>query len=191
MSTFWQDPNLEPKRSYRFILSIPGGNGGTRRGIREFLVKKVSKPNFTITTQPHKFLNHQFHYPGRVEWQAIDATIVDTVSPDANATQEIMSILEQSGYEIPTNPAAGGGLGTVSKRKAVTEGLGQVTIRTIDSDGNTVEEWLLNNAMITKATFGDLDYDAEAMLETTVTLTYDNAYINVINGGGTFPATSS
>jgi hypothetical protein len=45
--------------------------------------------------------------------------------------------------------------------------------------------------MITKATFGDLDYDAEAMLETTVTLTYDNAYINVINGGGTFPATSS
>jgi hypothetical protein len=191
MSTFWQDPNLEPKRSYRFILSIPGGAGGTGRGIREFLVKKVSKPNFTISTQPHKFLNHTFNYPGRIEWQAIDATIVDTVSTDANATQEIMSMLEQSGYEIPTNPAQGGGLGTISKRKAVTEGLGQVTIRTIDSDGNTVEEWILNNAFISKATFGELDYDAEAMLEATITLTYDNAYIDVVNGGGTFPATSS
>lgn len=191
MSTFWQDPNLEPKRSYRFILSIPGGAGGTGRGIREFLVKKVGKPSFDISTQQHQFLNHKFNYPGKLTWNAIDATIVDTVSPDANATQEIMSILEQSGYEIPTNPAAGGGLGTVSKRKAVIEGLGQVTIRTIDSDGNTVEEWILNNAMITKATFGDLDYEGETMLETTVTLTYDNAYVNVINGGGTFPSTSS
>jgi hypothetical protein len=191
MSTFWQDPNLEPKRSYRFILSIPGGAGGTGRGIREFLVKKVTKPNFDIATQTHNFLNHKFNYPGKITWNAIDATIVDTVSPDANATQEIMSILEQSGYEIPTNPASGGGLGTVSKRKAVEQGLGQVTIRTIDSDGSTVEEWILNNAMITKATFGDLDYEGEAMLEATISLTYDNAYVNVVNGGGTFPSTSS
>ena len=190
MSNFWQNPNLEPKRSYRFILSIPGGAGGTGRGIREFLVKKVTKPNFSITTQQHKFLNHQFNYPGRVEWQTIDATIVDTVSTDANATQEIMSMLEQSGYEIPSNPAAGGGLGTVSKNKAVTNGLGQVTIRTIDSDGETVEEWKLNNAFISKATFGDLDYDAETMLETTITLTYDNAYVD-IRGGNVFPKTST
>jgi hypothetical protein len=24
--TFWTDPTLEPKRGYKFILSMPGGN---------------------------------------------------------------------------------------------------------------------------------------------------------------------
>ena len=62
--TFWQDPNLEPKRSFKFILSIPGGNNTT--GISEFLVKKVKKPEWEIGSIEHKFLNHSFYYPGRM-----------------------------------------------------------------------------------------------------------------------------
>ena len=186
--TFWQDPNLEPKRNYKFILSIPGGSG--TQGLREFLVKKVAKPAWTVSETEHKFLNHSFWYPGRTTWEAIDATVVDTVDPTANATQEVMHMLEASGYELPTTPQNTVGWGTVSKTKAVNSALGEVKIRTIDSDGEIVEEWVLHNAWISKAAFGEVAYDSEDMVEVTLTMRFDNAYVNVIKGDGKIPTAS-
>lgn len=186
--TFWQDPNLEPKRSYKFILSIPGGS--KTQGLREFLVKKVTKPEWEVTAQEHKFLNHTFWYPGRTQWSDITATVVDTIDPTANATQEIMHILEESGYELPTTPKVTSGWGTVSKRKAVKDALGQVKIKTLNSDGEIVEEWVLNNAWVSKVAMGELSYDAETMVETTLTIKYDNAFVNIINGDGKIPTAS-
>jgi|TARA_R110002072_G_scaffold196467_1_gene353858 hypothetical protein len=187
--TFWTDPKLEPKRGYKFILSMPGGNSTT--GLREFLVKSVGKPQFEIGTTPHAFLNHTFYYPGKTTWQPITAVVVDTVDASANATQEIMHMLEESGYELPTNPAGGTGLGTVSKDKAVNAALGQVKIKTLDSSGNIVEEWVLNNAFLQRAEFGDLSYDNEDLLNVTLTIQYDNAFVNVIQGDGPIPSTSA
>ena len=45
--TFWTDPTLEPKRNYKFILSMPGGSSTT--DIQEFLVKSVGKPTVIVT----------------------------------------------------------------------------------------------------------------------------------------------
>jgi len=186
--TFWQDPNLEPKRSYKFILSIPGGS--KTQGLREFLVKKVSKPEWEVTSVEHKFLNHTFWYPGRTQWADITATVVDTVDPTANATQEMMHILEESGYELPTTPNQPAGWGTVSKKKAVRNALGTVKIKTLNSDGETVETWVLNNAWVSKVAFGEVAYDTEAMVELTLTIKYDNAYVNIHGGDGKIPTTS-
>jgi len=187
--TFWQDPNLEPKRSFKFILSIPGGS--KTQGISEFLVKKCKKPEWEIGSIEHKFLNHSFWYPGKIKWTALDITIVDTVDPTANAAQQVMHILEQSGYELPTTPTITQGWGTFSKKKAVNDALGQVKIKTIDSDGAIVEEWVLNNAWITKVAMGELTYDDEALIEVTLSIQYDNAYIDVKGGGdGKIPTTS-
>jgi hypothetical protein len=72
------------------------------------------------------FLNHTFYYPGKTTWQPITAVIVDTIDPTANATQEIMKVLEESGYDLPTTPTITAGFGTVSKDKAVNAALGQV-----------------------------------------------------------------
>ena len=188
--TFWTDPPLEPKRQYKFILSIPGGS--QTNGLREFLVKSVDKPKFEIGSVPHQFLNHTFYYPGRTTWQTINATVVDTIDPSLNATQEIMTMLEESGYDLPTVPQPPvRGFGTVSKNKAVNAALGQVKIKTIDSNGTTVEEWNLNNAFITNADFGSLSYDAEDLVTVSLTIQYDNAFINVLNGAGTIPLTSA
>jgi len=187
--TFWQDPNLEPKRQFKFILSIPGGS--KTQGIREFLVKKVKKPEWTIGDTPHKFLNHTFYYPGKIEWSPIDVTIVDTVDPTANASQQIMHILEESGYELPTTPTITQGWGTISKRKAVNDALGQVKIKTINSDGETVEEWVLNNAWIFKVGLGELSYEDEGLVDVTLSMRYDNAYIDVKGrGDGKIPVAS-
>jgi|TARA_R110002074_G_scaffold259672_2_gene432091 hypothetical protein len=188
--TFWQDPNLEPKRSFKFILSIPGGNNTT--GISEFLVKKVKKPEWEIGSIEHKFLNHSFYYPGKVKWSPLDITVVDTVDPTANASKQIMHILEESGYELPTTPTITEGWGTVSKAKAANNALGNITIKTIDSDGVVVEEWVLNNAWVTKVAMGELTYDDEALVEVTLSLQYDNAFIDIKGqGGGPIPSTST
>ena len=187
---FWQNPELEPKRSFKFILSIPGGDNTT--GISEFLVKKVKKPEWEIGSIEHKFLNHSFHYPGKVKWSPIDITVVDTIDPTANASQQIMNILEQSGYALPTTPTVDGiGWGTVSKSKAVNNALGNITIKTIDSDGVVVEEWVLNNAWVSKVAMGELTYDDEALVDVTLSIQYDNAFIDIKNGpAGKIPSTS-
>ena len=95
--TFWQDPRLEPKRGYRFLMSIVGAEDD----IKQFLIKSATKPSFTVGETPHQFLNHTFYYPGKVEWEPISVTIVDTVDSTANSTQSIMKMLEGAGYKIP------------------------------------------------------------------------------------------
>ena len=188
--TFWQDPALEPKRQFKFILSIPG-TSETSPGLESFLIKKVKKPSWNTTETEHKFLNHSFWYPGRTQWDPIDVTVVDTLDPTANATRQIMRILEASGYSLPDAPseASTTGWNTVSKRRAVGEGLGTIRIKTLNSDGAVVEEWYLNNAWVQKADFGEFSYDTEELVEVTMTLRYDNAFINVM-GGGTVPFSS-
>ena len=37
---FWQTTDIEPKRSYRFILSIPG--------FQPYIIKSVKKPAFSL-----------------------------------------------------------------------------------------------------------------------------------------------
>ena len=99
-------------------------------------------------------------------------------------------MLEESGYELPTTPQTTVGWGTTSKAKAVRNALGQVKIKTINAEGQVVEEWVLNNAWIQKATFGDVTYDNEDMIEVALTMRFDNAFINVINGDGKIPTAS-
>lgn len=173
--SFWQDNNIEPKRGYRFVLSI----AGRESGIKQYLIKTVKKPGFSIGDQTHEYLNHTFHYPGRVTWSDVSFTIVDTVNEDSNGTVELLKILQDSGFDLPEPIGTQGrGLKSISKLKAASA-IGQVYIKTLNADGLEVETWVLNNAWIAGAEFGNLDYGAEGLLDITVTLKYDNAYVKM------------
>jgi hypothetical protein len=168
---FWQENNLQPKRSYRFELSVMGD----LHGISKFLVEKVQKPSFSVGESEVKYLNHTFWYPGRVTWNDISFTIIDVLRPtDANGTAEIMRILEASGYNIPDGTSRE----TVSKASS-NKALGQIKIHQFDSEGTVMESWVLNNSWIKDVKFGDLDYGSEDMQKIDITLKYDNAYIEV------------
>ena len=52
---FWSVPTVEPKRAFKFMVTIPG--------FQPFLVAKADRPSVTIGETPHKFLNHTFYYP--------------------------------------------------------------------------------------------------------------------------------
>ena len=177
--TFWQNPKLEPKRAYRFTLTV----AGLDTAIPSFLIAKVNKPSFSLSESEHKYLNHTFYYPGRLTWNPISFTIVDVIDSVSNGAQAVMKMIEASGYAIPVDE---GVQQSISKSNSVGA-LGTITIHQLDADGVVVEDWVLNNAWIQDVKFGDLDYGTEDMQNVDITLKYDNAYINVYEGDGKLP----
>jgi hypothetical protein len=162
--SFWHDATgLDPKRQYRWVLY--------NDHIPLYTLKKVNKPSFTVSESTHKYLNHTYYYPGRVEWEKISMTLADPVQPDAAAT--ITNIIKNSGY---TPAVTSDDLQTMSKEFSVAA-LGQVSIQQIDSEGNAVETWTLWNAFVTAVKYGDLDYEGDEMTDVEIELRYDYAYL--------------
>jgi len=182
---FWTSALSEPKRSHRFILRLPDlqSTGGDFQ-YAEYLAKAVTKPSYTVGSTPHKFLGNTYYYPGIVEWQEVNATIVNAISPDGNKI--MYDALEQMGYLRPNIqedvflnnlPPS-----TPNKQAAVVT-LGQVTIEELSGEGANVGTWKLNNAFITSAKFGDLSYETEDLLNIELVFRYDWATYDV--GPGT------
>lgn len=183
---FWTQKNLEPKRGYRFTVTLGEMPAGA-----QFYASKVNKPKVNISKTEHKYINHTFKYPGRVEWEDVKITLVDPVDPDAS--QHLAGILEGAGYIIPDNDNQ---VTTISKENAVNA-LGKVVIRQLNeavgagvADGgtanvlntHTIEEWTLNNAWILDVSFGDLDYDTDELTKIELTIAYDWATLKTRNG---------
>tara|TARA_R110002020_G_scaffold82635_2_gene204999 strand:+ start:1364 stop:1957 length:594 start_codon:yes stop_codon:yes gene_type:complete len=185
---FWSDASLgtpEPKRSYRWLLFLGD--------VPQWVCKKVTKPSFSVTEATHTYINHNFYYPGKVEWSDVSVTLVDPASPDA--VQTMYNVLRNSGYAPPEDQFD---TTTISKQRAVNA-LGQVRIVQIGdqfpeseagimSQGQEfVEEWILYNAWIKEAKFGDLDYTSDDLVEIELTLKYDYAKLNGDNAQGQVP----
>lgn len=163
-NNFWTSANVDPKRKYRFVVELAGVGGiGS-----VWFAKSVDKPEISIGTGEVDFLQHKFYYPGRVEWNEISLTLVDPVSPDA--TEIFLDILQASGYTGPLDAKTT--LQSISKG-AEANVLGNVVIRQVSADGDTQEEWVLNNAIITSVGWGDLDYSSEDLSEISVSFRYD------------------
>ena len=173
---FWTDALSEPRRSHRFLLTLPSltsANG--EHSYQQYLAKKAGKPSYQVTAAEHKFLGNTYYYPGIVTWQPVSITIVNAVEPDGN--QILMDALSNSGYLNPTiqedvffntnmQPS------TVNKAAAVAQ-IGDVVIQELQGDGGIVGTWNLMNSFITDAKFGELDYDNDTLLNIDVTFRYD------------------
>jgi hypothetical protein len=181
---FWTSNALEPKRQYRFRLTITavGGSGTVSNAI--WFAKKVTIPQFTVGEVKHSFVDKTFYFPGRVEWNTIEATLVDPVNPDAVDITNKM--LVGSGYFVPNNTNGNADWGSMSKAEANTA-IGQVVIDIIDQDGAVLEQWTLNNPFIKSVKFGELSYDSDELREIGIEFRYDWAQCSV-NGADHFKA---
>jgi hypothetical protein len=162
----------DPKRKSKFIVSMQALN----QGDLVWYAKSFKKPSFTIKDVSHKFLNHTFYYPGSLEWDAVDLTIVDPVDP-IDAVGTVALLLTNMGYNIPDGTAeiTGGTHTTISKRRGVGA-LGSVKVTQIgDTSNEALETWTLNNCFLTKADLGQLDYGSDDLLEVKLTFRYDYA----------------
>jgi hypothetical protein len=165
---FWTDhTGNDPKRNYRFIVELAAFEAGAT-----WFAKKVTKPSFKVTEAKHSYLNHNFYYPGRVEWNDITVTLVDPVSP--NATSKTMEILQASGYSPPFGPDD---TTTMSKSNAVSK-LQNVNIRQIDHKGDDLEKWVLRGVWISDVSFSELSYENDDLTEIILKFRYDWAELD-------------
>tara|TARA_R110000751_G_scaffold206256_1_gene310319 strand:- start:1994 stop:2584 length:591 start_codon:yes stop_codon:yes gene_type:complete len=164
---FWTDAQFEdPKRAYRFLVTIGRMPSGA-----QWYAKSCKKPEISISTVEHNFLNHRFYYPGRAEWSEVSVVLVDPVSPDAAINTA--AIIRAGGYNPPSGPQD---TATISKQASVAA-IGTVAIEQIDALGKPIETWTLWNPFVTGVTYGDLDYSSDEMTEITMTIRYDWAVI--------------
>ena len=109
---FWSDATQQdPKRQYRWILRVAS--------IPAYVLKKADKPSFTVSETEHKYLNHTYYYPGRVQWQEINVTLADPINPDMAAT--ITNIIKDGGY-LPAQNTDDDGHATKQFAKSLSQG---------------------------------------------------------------------
>tara|TARA_R100001463_G_scaffold68068_2_gene121544 strand:+ start:6327 stop:6914 length:588 start_codon:yes stop_codon:yes gene_type:complete len=189
-SNFWNNPTVEPKRAFRFLLSISTFAEGN------WLVKTADRPKASVSSVPHQYLNHTFNYPGRLVWNPVSITMVDPGDSFVDTTRTVRDFYEIAGYR---NPAAGDGqqraASALIKQKATGGSLGKVFIRTLNSTAGTgavnlgastyQDEWTLHNAFVQgDIDFGSLDYGSEELLTITFSLQYDWATLDKAGKSG-------
>ena len=192
-SGFWTDVSLEPKRKFKFYVDLTPltpANGVADAQLEFWQVKSITKPSFTVAETPHKILNHTFYYPGKVEWNAVEATLVD---PGGNfdTSKALVENIRRAGYVYPDE----GQTFMLTKRALSVSDLNiyqfishaeSVVPGTLanaheqvskSAEEQLLEKWTLKNAWVQDVKFGDLAYDSEDMVEISLTLRYDWAVI--------------
>ena len=162
----------DPKRKFRFKVEIGRAGFGF-----VWWAKTCDKPKYNIASAEHQFLNHKFYFPGKVEWQEVNMTLVDP-DGDEDFVKLMSSLVEAAGYKVPassTDP-----LVSFSKNSMV-DAITYVKIMQIDHDGQTIEEWTLKNPILTKAEFGSLEYGSDDLVEVSIGFKYDWAECTIDN----------
>lgn len=192
--SWWASHNIDVKQKNRFIVEM--GTGGNL-----FAVRSISKPTVSIPAKQYKMINQFYNYPGVPTWEPITIKFVDAriwgsgkIRPgrgalDAssfNTSTILWEMLLASGYVTPNDTASEWGTAAVvSPEKAAmidmsfgssnkkTDG-SLFKIHQLHSDGTkSTETWTLYNPIITKISWGDLDYGDDGLVEYTLDVTYD------------------
>ena len=183
MSNFWSDVQLEPKRQFQFLFLIPGD-----ASIETYVVKSVNKPAVTIGQGANiNYLQHTFKYPGKLTWNDISVTLLDTIDVD-DTTSKLSRMIRESGYVIPDSET---NAQFSFSKKSATNALNKPVIQQLDAGipgeraPKVVEEWTLWNAWIKSVTFGaGLAYGNDSIVECTLGISYDWAAYTTLPGSG-------
>ena len=147
---------FEPKMANRFILYADG--------LPAYVIKGVARPT---VTQDAKVLNHinvQRYVKGRTVWGAINMTLFDPIVP--SSAQSVMEWVRLHHESVTGRD----GYADFYKK--------DLTINVLGPVGDKVEEWILKGCMITQATFGELNFDADDPMQVQVTVQPDLCILN-------------
>ena len=196
--SWWSIATTEPKRKNKFYVSF--GTGGVL-----YSVSYVSKPSVSIEAKEYRLINHFYKYPGIPKWEPINLKFVDAKlwgsgkSSVAGATETankrttsktLWEMLLASGYVTPN------GVGSSNKELSrvvapekaamidlsfgssttATDG-SMFRIHQVNAAGKSTEVWTLYNPLITKVSWGDLDYGSNDLVEYTLDVAYDWAQL--------------
>jgi hypothetical protein len=180
---FWSKAP-EVNRQFRWYMTFGGQSEGVSAlNELKYALKKAAKPTMKVSEVQHKYLNHFYYYPGRVEWDPITVSFAAVQNP--RASQLLNLTTKDSGYVFPGNASA---MNTISKRKAIKAIAGgdgskgnKIELIQIDEDGNPIETWRLWNPFFTEIKFDSLEYGSEEILNLDATIKYDYATMGVVS----------
>lgn len=181
---FWNDAP-EVFRQYRWYIVFGDLNKDMNMDSIQYALKKASKPTMKIAEVQHKYLNHFYYYPGRVEWDPITVSFASVTQP--SATQILNSVKNRSGYIFPGTDGSDttANLKTISKKGAMAASSGgKIELRQIGEDGKLLESWYLWNPFFTDVKYDSLEYASEDILNLDVTIRFDYATLDDANADG-------
>ena len=146
---------FEAKRSHRWIFSVGGE--------RWYWARTASRPTATVEPITIDYLNGKRYVAGKLEWSPITVALYDPIAP--SASQKIMEWVRLC-YETLSGRA---GYAAFYKKN--------VQLEMLDPVGAIVENWNIQGAWITNASFGDLDYSSSELVQATVELRMDNCVL--------------
>ena len=169
--SFWTENTTEPKRNFRWRVTM--SNLTTNYGVDSAAVwwaKTVDTPSYNVTDVTHSFFDNEYKFPGRVQWQDVNMTLVDPISP--NAVQMTNQIILDAGYSLKGSQEFGANPTSITKAGA-NAALGTVVIDIFAGNGDVVESWTMFNPFITAVKFSTLDYTNDDMRTIDLTWKYD------------------
>ena len=123
---FWKDGSAEPKRKFRFRATIFGQVA--------WYTKSFGSPGFSIDPQEVHFSDHIFKYPGKLKWEDVSVTLMDTGGDD-DVVNKTLKLIEDAGYSIPTTGGANSDYDTFSKAELLLNASTDVILEILDQAG--------------------------------------------------------
>ena len=144
----------EPKRKNRWLFRFPSD-----LGIQEWWLASGARPTIEQNEVEIPFLNTSNWVIGRFTWSAIDVTLRDPIGP--SAAQAVMEWVRLHSESIT------GRQGYAAGYKKLIE------IEMLDPTGVVIEKWIMDGAMLTNVSFGDLAMDDDGLADITMTIRPD------------------
>lgn len=155
------------QRKFRWILQIDDISGvSTGTEITVLPPIKSARPSLSFKEMEVIGLNENIFYPVRPEWKPIPLTLIDLVK-NKNPIFDWISIIYDASANSTFNPVLNGPKGNFKK---------QANLFMLDGCGNTVEQWVYDNAYPQNIEWGELDMGESAIVTADLTLRYDRAY---------------
>jgi len=147
----------EPKRSNRFLFQFAD------EALPSFAARTMARPSATIDPVEIHYLNTIRYLAGKLTWNTMAIGLYDPIAP--SAAQKVMEWIRLC-YE---NLSGRAGYEAFYKK--------DFSLLMLDPVGATVEQWDIQGAFITEATFGDLDMASSDPAQIDVTVRMDKCIL--------------
>ena len=159
---------FEPKTQWRFEVLLPEVDG-MDLGEYSYLCKSIKLPEINYEAITLNHINKKIKLKGKGEWADIEMTLYDQIDSPSTSHLIYHWIDELNGDYF--NPES-------RRHPFSTDGSGykrDFKIKITDPKDEIVGEWEIKGAIITKASFGDMDYASDELKLINLTIAYDFA----------------
>ena len=167
---FWSDGNISPKLSFKWVLTL----GSDEFPFKEYTISSFQKPSFTVGLTEYIAINDVGYKPGILSWNPVEIVLLDPEETHMNNSYLLYKLLKETGH-VRAQPGVQRPQSAIEK-KNISDALGgYITFNQLDSNGQTVETWVLHRPFITAASFGSANYSSDELMTIGMTIQYDEA----------------